>query len=95
MSFATLPLNWVNAIFGAARCVQKQLEDRQAREQQLCEENQRLREEVETLQQTAAYNPFTDPAKVEQYAAMVQAEGVSLPVAQRLLKILQANGHRR
>jgi hypothetical protein len=41
------------------------------------------------------YSPFTDPAKVDQYAAMAQAEGVSLPVAQRLLKILQANARRQ
>ncbi|MDA1166473.1 MAG: hypothetical protein O3B13_25535, partial [Planctomycetota bacterium] len=39
------------------------------------------------LQQAGEYNPFTDPAKVDQYAAMARAEGVSLPVAQRLLNI--------
>lgn len=117
MSFATLPLSWINAaivfaqhrlvsqharesgqnreaIYRDARLVKEQLEDGQAREQQQREEIQRLRERNEALQQ-AAYNPFTDPAKVDQYAAMAQAEGVSLPVAQRLLKILQQNGRRR
>lgn len=118
MSFATLPLNWINAtvvfaqkrlvsqharesgqnreaIYRDARMVKEQLEDGQAREQQLRDENQRLQDEVEALQQAAEYNPFTDPAKVDQYAAMAQAEGVSLPVAQRLLKILRANALRR
>ncbi|MFM9964146.1 MAG: hypothetical protein ACKV2Q_23325 [Planctomycetaceae bacterium] len=81
------------AIYRDARCVQEQLADGSAREQQLRDENQRLREEFQTRQQAAAYNPFTDPAKVDQYAATAQAEGVSLPVAQRLLRILQANRH--
>ena len=118
MSFATLPLNWINAavvfaqrrfvsqheresgqnreaVYRDARRVKEQLEDGLAREQQLRDEIQGLRDEIESHQQAAAYNPFTDPAKVEQYAAMAQAEGVSLPVAQRLLKNLQANSHRR
>lgn len=118
MSFATLPLCWINAavvfaqrrfvsqharesgqnretIYRDARLVKEQLEDGQAQEQQQREEIQRLREENETLQQAAAYSPFTDPAKVDQYAAMAQAEGVSLPVAQRLLKILQQNARPR
>ena len=118
MSFATLPLSWINAavvfaqrrfvsqharesgqnreaIYRDARIVKEQLEDGQAREQQLRDEIQRLQEQNETLQQAAEYNPFTDPDKVDQYAVMAQAEGVSLPVAQRLLKILQASGRRR
>ena len=118
MSFATLPLSWINAavvftqrrfvsqharesgqnreaIYRDARIVKEQLEEGQAREQQLRDENQRLLDELTLHRQAAAYNPFTDPAKVDQYAAMAQAEGVSLPVAQRLLKILQANARRR
>ena len=75
--------------------VKEQLEVGQAREQQLRDENHRLRAEIKSQQQAVDYNPFTDPAKVDQYAAMAQAEGVSLPVAQRLLKILQANRHLR
>jgi hypothetical protein len=116
MSFATLPLNWINAavvfaqrrfvsqhardsgqnreaVYRDARRVKEQLEVGQAREQQLRDEIHRLQEENETQQQAVDYNPFTDPAKVDQYAAMAQAEGVSLPVAQRLLKTLQANRH--
>jgi uncharacterized protein YlxW (UPF0749 family) len=118
MSFATLPLNWINAavvfaqrrfvsqharetgqnreaVYRDARRVKEQLEEGQAREQLLRDEIQGLRDEITSHQQAAAYNPFTDPAKVDQYAAMAQAEGVSLPVAQRLLKNLQANSHRR
>ena len=118
MSFATLPLNLVNAavvfvqqrlvsqharesgqnreaIYRDARFVKEQLEAGQAREQQFRDENQRQREVIQTQQRAAAYSPFTDPAKVDQYAAMAQAEGVSLPVAQRLLKILQESRHRR
>ena len=118
MSFASIPLNWVNAavvftkqrlvsqharqtqqnreaIYRDARQVKQQLENGAAQLQQLQQENQRLREENEQLRQTANDNAFTDPQKVGQYAAQAQAEGVSLPVAQRLLKILQNNTHRR
>ncbi len=118
MSFATLPLSWINAavvfaqqrlvsqyaresgqnreaIYRDAREVRQQLEDGLAREQRLRDENQRLLDENAALRQKAEHNPFTDPDKVDQYAATAQAEGVSLPVAQRLLKILQAQRPRR
>ena len=118
MSFASLPLSWVNAavgftkqrlvsqhareteqnreaIYRDARQVKRQLENGQQRQQQLLEENQQLRDEIEQGRQKAGYNPFTDPQKVDRYAAQAQAEGVSLPVAQRLLKILQQNTRRR
>ena len=118
MSFASLPLSWVNAavvftkqrlvsqhareteqnreaIYRDARQVKRQLEDGQQRQQQLLEENEQLRDEIERLRQKADYNPFTDSQKVDRYAAQAQAEGVSLPVAQRLLKILRPNTHPR
>lgn len=62
-------------------------------------ESQRRIEELEAenarLRKAAGSNPFEDPDKVAQFAAMAQAEGVSLPVARRLLTILQAKPHRR
>lgn len=60
----------------------------QRRIEELEAENARLRKAAET-------SPFEDPAKVAQFAAMAQAEGVSLPVARRLLTILQAKSGRR
>lgn len=78
------------AIYRDARLVQQQLQEGQQREQQLRDENRRLQQENEQLRQKGDRNPFTDCDKVQQYAATAQAEGVSLPVAQRLLKILQA-----
>jgi DNA-directed RNA polymerase beta' subunit len=57
------------------------------------EQERRIREleaENARLAKLAGVNPFEDPDKVAQYAAMAQAEGVSLPVARRLLTILQA-----
>lgn len=81
------------AIYRDARLVRQQLEDGEQRERQLQAKLQQLREQNARLQNNAEHNPFTDPDKVDQYAAMAQAEGVSLPVAQRLLKILQAKTH--
>ena len=48
-----------------------------------------LRSENAELRRQTERNPFTIPDKVARYAAQAQAEGVSLPVMQRLLKILQ------
>lgn len=79
------------AIYRDAHQVQQQFEDGLHKQQQLQLENDRLRNEIQQLKDAAEYNPFTDPDKVDKYAAMAQAEGVSLPVAQRLLKNLQAN----
>lgn len=81
-------------IYRDARAVVQELEqaetlrDLQRRNEELAAENARL-------QQAQTANPFTDPDKVAQYAAMAQAEGVSLPVARRLLTILQESGRRR
>lgn len=83
------------AVYRDARLVKEQLEVGQEREQQLNADLQRLHAQNQQLRQKAEHNPFTDPDKVDQYAAMAQAEGVSLPVAQRLLKILQAPPHHR
>jgi hypothetical protein len=66
----------------------RRLEELEARTRELESENARLR-------QAAGSNPFEDPEKVAQFAATAQAEGVSLPVARRLLTILQARPRRR
>lgn len=82
-------------IYRDARNMSRELEegpqlrqDLERRLQELEAENARLRKLKET-------DPFKDPDKVAQFAAMAQAEGVSLPVAQRLLTILQAGKRRR
>jgi hypothetical protein len=54
-----------------------------------------LEAENARLQKLAGVNPFEDPDKVAQFAATAQAEGVSLPVAQRLLTILQGRKRHR
>ena len=63
------------------------------------EESQRRIAELEAenarLRKAAGSSPFEDPDKVAQFAALAQAEGVSLPVARRLLTILQAKPRRR
>lgn len=51
---------------------------------------QELETEIARLRKQGSANPCEDPDKVAQFAATAQAEGVSLPVAQRLLTILQA-----
>ena len=51
---------------------------------------QELEVENARLRKQAGANPCEDPDKVAQFAATAQAEGVSLPVTQRLLTILQA-----
>ena len=83
------------AIYRDARRVKQQLEEGESRQAELHRQVEKLQAEIAQLRQQAEYNPFTDPDKVAQYAAQSQAEGVSLPVAQRLLKILQQTKHPR
>lgn len=78
------------AIYRDAHRIKQQLADSETQQAQRQIEVERLRAENEQLRQQAQANPFHDPDKVARYAAMAQAEGVSLPVAHRLLKILQA-----
>lgn len=80
------------AIYRDARQVKQQLEDSESRQAQLQTQMQQLQAENARLRQQAQVSPFEDPDNVARYAAQAQAEGVSLPVAQRLLKILQASG---
>lgn len=81
-------------VYRDARSVVHELEQAGAL-RELQRRNEELAAEVARLQAQTVVNPFTDPDKVAQYAAMAQAEGVSLPVARRLLTILQASGRRR
>ena len=82
-------------IYRDAHNVSRELEEGQ----QQREESQRRIEELEAenarLRKQQATNPFQDPDKVAQFAAMAQAEGVSLPVARQLLTILQGRPRRR
>jgi hypothetical protein len=78
-----------------ARNVSRELEEGPHVRQELERRLQELEAETVGLRNLAEANPFKDPDKVAQFAAMAQAEGVSLPVAQRLLTILQASRHRR
>lgn len=80
------------AIYRDARQVKQQLEDSESRQAQLQIQLDQLQAEIDQLRQQAPASPFEDPDNVARYAAQAQAEGVSLPVAQRLLKILQASG---
>jgi hypothetical protein len=82
-------------IYRHARQVRQELEEGRQLQEELQRRNQQLEAENARLQQQAQANPFEDPDKVAQFASMAQAEGVSLPVAQRLLTILQAGGRRR
>ena len=77
------------AIYRDARRVKQQLEESESLQTKLQNRIENLEAEIGQLREQAEYNPFVDPDKVAQYAAQSQAEGVSLPVAQRLLKILQ------
>lgn len=79
-------------IYRDARSVTRELEEGQRVRQELQCRIQELVAENGRLQKLAGINPFKDPDKVAQFAATAQAEGVSLPVAQRLLTILQATG---
>ena len=77
------------AIYRDAHRVKQQLEEGEALRGELQSQVEALRSENAELRRQIEPNPFTDPDKVARYAAQAQAEGVSLPVAQRLLKILQ------
>ena|SRR5688500_17767866 len=84
------------SIYRDFRRVSQQLEEGRQLQEELQRRNQELAAEMARLKQLTETSPFHDPDKVAQYAAMAQAEGVSLPVARRLLTILQANSkHRR
>jgi uncharacterized protein YlxW (UPF0749 family) len=80
------------AIYRDARRVKQQLEESESQQTQLRIQVETLRAEIDQLRRQAESNPFEDPDQVARYAAQAQAEGVSLPVAQRLLKTLQASG---
>ena len=83
------------AIYRDARRVKQQLEESESEQTRLQIQVETLQAENEQLRRQAEANPFEDPDKVARYAAQAQAEGVSLPAAERLLKILQARGLRR
>jgi hypothetical protein len=83
------------AIYRDARRVKQQLEDRESQRTQRQTQVETLQAVNEQLRQQAEDNPFEDPDKVAQYAALAQAEGVSLPVAWRLLKTLRGTEPRR
>ena len=82
-------------IYRDARHVSRELEEGQRLRKELECRKEELEAEVARLRQQAAANPFKDPDKVAEFAATAQAEGVSLPVARRLLTILQASRRRR
>ena len=83
------------AIYRDARRVKQQLEESESEQTRLQIQVKTLQTEIEQLRRQAESNPFEDPDKVARYAAQAQAEGISLPAAERLLKILQARGLRR
>lgn len=82
-------------IYRDSRRVSRELEEGQQLREELERRNQELAAENARLRKLKEANPFEDPDKVAQFAAMAQAEGVSLSVAQRLLTILQAKPARR
>ena len=77
------------AIYRDAHRIKQQLEEGEELRSELKSQVQALEFENAELRRRTERNPFTDPDKVARYAAQAQAEGVSLPVAERLLKILQ------
>ena len=77
------------AIYRDAHRIKRQLEEGEGLRSELQSQVEQLTAENAELRRRSERNPFTNPDKVAQYAAQAQAEGVSLPVAQRLLKILQ------
>ena len=83
------------AIYRDAHRVKNQLEESESQQRNLQAQIEQLQAKIDQFRQREAYNPFVDPDKVAKYAAQAQAEGVSLPVAQRLLKILQQTRHHR
>lgn len=82
-------------IYRDARNVSRELEEGPQVRAELERRVQELEAEIGRLRKLAATSPFEDPDKVAQFAATAQAEGVSLPVAQRLLTILQARKRHR
>jgi hypothetical protein len=82
-------------IYRDARRVAQELQEGQRERRTLERRNQELEAENVRLRQQAGANPFEDQDKVFEFAATAQAEGVSLPVAQRLLTILQATARPR
>ena len=82
-------------IYRDARKVSRELEQGPQMREDLQRRMEELEAEIVRLRKTAVVDPFHDPDKVAQFAAMAQAEGVSLPVARRLLTILQATRPRR
>jgi hypothetical protein len=82
-------------IYRDARQVAQELQEGQRERLTLERRNQELEAENVRLRQQTAANPFEDQDKVFEFAATAQAEGVSLPVAQRLLTILQATARPR
>lgn len=82
-------------IYRDYRRVSRELEQGQQLREELERRNQELAAENARLQKLIEVNPFEDPDKVAQFAAMAQAEGVSLAVGRRLLTILQAKSARR
>lgn len=82
-------------IYRDARNVSRELEQGPQVRQELQRRLEELEAEIVRLRKAAAVDPFRDPDKVAQFAAMAQAEGVSLPVARRLLTILQVRRPRR
>jgi hypothetical protein len=82
-------------IYRDFRRVSRELEEGRQLRQELERRTQELEAENARLRKLAATNPFEDPDKVAQFAALAQAEGVSIPVARRLLTILQAKPARR
>jgi ribosomal protein L29 len=77
------------AIYRDAHRLKEELEVAESTRNEQQQQIEALRAELTELRRQAAYNPATDPDKVAKYASQAQAEGVSLPVAQRLLKTLQ------
>ncbi len=83
------------AIYRDARRVKQQLEDSESQQAELQTQVKSLQAEIDQFHRQAQSNAFEDPEKVARYAAQAQAEGVSLPVAQRLLKTLRGTKPRR
>ena len=82
-------------VYRDARRVSHELQEGQRMHEELQRRNRELQAENTRLKNLLQANPFHDPDKVSQFAAMAQAEGVSLPVARRLLTILQGTKRRR
>jgi len=77
-------------IYRDARHVSRELEEGEQLRKDLQHLTRELEAENARLRKLTGISPFEDPDKVAQFVAMAQAEGVSIPVARRLLTILQA-----